>query len=40
VTSADTALGIELVRELCRRGARVIMACKDVELGQDVAVDS
>ena len=28
VTAADTAVGIELTRELCRRGARVIMAVK------------
>lgn len=39
VTGADSAVGIELVRELCRRGARVIMAVKDTELAQDVAVE-
>ncbi len=39
VTAADSAVGIELTRELCRRGARVIMAVKDTELGQDVAVE-
>lgn len=39
ISDADTKIGIELVRELCRRGARVIMAVKDVELGQDVAVE-
>lgn len=40
ITGADTPVGIELVREMCKRGAeRVIMACQDVELGQDVAVE-
>lgn len=40
ITGADSQVGIELVRELCKRGAeRVIMAVKDVQLGQDVAVD-
>eukprot|EP00095_Tigriopus_kingsejongensis_P003291 maker-scaffold1633_size32735-snap-gene-0.8 protein:Tk03291 transcript:maker-scaffold1633_size32735-snap-gene-0.8-mRNA-1 annotation:"retinol dehydrogenase 13-like" len=39
ITGADTSVGIELVRDLCRRGARVIMAVKDMELGQDVAVE-
>ena len=29
----------ELTRELCRRGARVIMGVRDTGLGQDVAVD-
>ena len=28
VTGADTAVGVELTKELCRRGARVIMAVK------------
>ncbi len=28
VTGADTAVGVELTRELSRRGARVIMAVK------------
>ena len=40
ITGADSTVGIELVRELCKRGAeRVIMAVTNVELGQDVAVD-
>ena len=40
ITGADTPVGIELVREMCKRGAeRVIMACNDVVLGQDVAVE-
>ncbi len=40
ITGADTPMGVELVREMCKRGAdRVIMACKNVELGQDVAVE-
>ncbi len=39
ITAADTPIGIELVRELSRRGARVIMACKNVQLGQDIAVE-
>ena len=35
ITDADTPMGVELVRELCKRGAtKVIMACQDVELGQ------
>lgn len=34
ITDADTPMGVELVRELCKRGAaKVIMACQDVELG-------
>lgn len=39
ITGADTSLGVDLVRDLCRRGARVIMAVTDTELGQDVAVE-
>ena len=40
ITGADTPVGIELVREMCKRGAeRVIMACSDVVIGQDVAVE-
>lgn len=40
ITGADTPVGIELVREMCKRGAeRVIMACDDVQIGQDVAVE-
>lgn len=40
ITDADTPMGVELVRELCKRGAaKVIMACQDVEFGQDVAVE-
>jgi len=40
ITGADTAIGIELVREMCKRGAeRVIMAVENVEIGQDVAVE-
>ncbi len=35
ITGADTNFGIELVREMCKRGAsKVIMAVEDVELGQ------
>lgn len=35
ITGADTAIGIELVREMCKRGAeRVIMAVENVEIGQ------
>ena len=35
ITGADTPVGIELVREMCKRGAtRVIMAVEDVEIGQ------
>ena len=35
ITDADTPMGVELVRELCKRGAsKVIMACQDVEVGQ------
>ena len=40
ITGADTPAGVELVRELCKRGAsKVIMACEDVELGQVNAVE-
>ena len=39
ITEADTGVGVELVRELARRGARVIMAVKDIELATDVAVE-
>ena len=35
ITGADCAIGIELVRELCKRGAeRVIMGVTNTELGQ------
>ena len=35
ITGADSPVGIELVREMCKRGAsRVIMAVEDVEIGQ------
>lgn len=37
ITGADCAIGIELVRELCKRGAeRVIMGVTNIELGQVV----
>ena len=39
VTEADSKMGLQLVRELCRRGARVIMGVKNTELGQDIAVE-
>ena len=39
ITEADSGVGIELVRELARRGARVIMAVKDIEMATDVAVE-
>ena len=39
ITGADTAIGIELVREMCKRGAeRVIMAVENVEIGQVITV--
>lgn len=40
ITGADSAEGIELVKEVCRRGAeRVIMAVTNIDLGQDVALE-
>ena len=40
ITGADTPDGIELVKELCKRGAeRIIMAVTNLELGQDIALE-
>lgn len=38
VSDADNAVGIHLVKGLSRRGAKVIMAVRNLELGQDVAM--
>lgn len=37
VTGANTGLGAVTVRELAQRGARVVLACRDVAKGADVA---
>ena len=40
ITGADHAEGIDLVRELCKRGAeRVIMAVTNLDLAQDIALE-
>ncbi|WP_137291333.1 oxidoreductase [Natronorubrum halophilum] len=39
VTGANSGLGLETTRELARNGAAVIMACRDVERGEDAARD-
>lgn len=31
VTGSSGGIGLEIVKELCRRGARVIMACRDIK---------
>lgn len=31
VTGSSGGIGLEIVKELCRRGAHVIMACRDLE---------
>ncbi|XP_038653720.1 retinol dehydrogenase 12-like isoform X2 [Scyliorhinus canicula] len=37
ITGANTGIGKETTRNLARRGALVIMACRDVEKGEDAA---
>ncbi|WP_121741969.1 oxidoreductase [Natronorubrum halophilum] len=39
VTGANSGLGLETTRELARNGAAVIMACRDIERGEDAARD-
>ena len=40
ITGADNTEGIELVKEMCKRGAeRIIMAVTNLDLGQDVALE-
>lgn len=39
VTGANTGLGAVVARELSHRGARVVLACRDVAKGADVAAD-
>lgn len=39
VTGANTGLGAVMARELSRKGARVVLACRDVAKGADVAAD-
>ncbi|XP_053289991.1 retinol dehydrogenase 12 isoform X2 [Pleuronectes platessa] len=37
ITGANTGIGRETARDLAMRGARVIMACRDVEKGEEAA---
>ncbi|WP_323170976.1 oxidoreductase [Natrialba sp. PRR66] len=39
VTGANSGLGLETTRELARKGATVIMACRSVERGEEAADD-
>ncbi|CAN5120336.1 SDR family NAD(P)-dependent oxidoreductase [soil metagenome] len=39
VTGANSGLGLATTRELARRGARVIMACRSTDKGESVASD-
>lgn len=40
ITGADNPEGVELVKELCKRGAeRIIMAVTNLDLGQDTALE-
>ncbi|WP_277453903.1 oxidoreductase [Janibacter sp. DB-40] len=39
VTGANTGLGAVTARELSQRGARVVLACRDMAKGADVAAD-
>ena len=39
VTGANSGLGLATTRELARRGARVIMACRSTDKGESAASD-
>lgn len=36
VTGSNSGIGVETVRDLAKRGARVIMACRNLEAAQKV----
>jgi hypothetical protein len=40
VTGCNTGIGKQTVIDMCRRGARVAMACRDVERAGDAANDA
>ncbi|OTF74916.1 retinol dehydrogenase 12-like protein, partial [Euroglyphus maynei] len=37
ITGANSGIGLEATYQLCRRGAKVIMCCRDVEKGMQAA---
>src|SRR5579863_7585369 len=39
VTGASSGIGLVTARELCRRGAKVILAVRDVDKGREAAQD-
>ena len=38
ITGCNTGIGFETAKDMSKRGARVIMACRNIEAANDVAI--